>query len=238
MTDNPPSSGPSSFGMITSGPVKNALRDRTLDFVRAELPNWRDDPTRPAEDAEERLNAQLCKYLNVVSRTKFPMVFFHHEEKQTAGRRVDISAGPVEAQNVGMVLHTIYDPFLVFEGKRLPPPAGQPLRVKEYLTGGAQRSGGMQRFKLGLHGAKHEVAALIGYVQQDTVTAWFNEINGWIAGFDALKDPAESWTLTEQLSNLVEDQERRVSACKSSHPRPTPEFTSPILLHHLWVQMA
>lgn len=238
MTDNPPSSGPSSFGMITSGPVKNALRDRTLAFVQAELPNWRDDPTRPAEEAEERLNAQLCKYLNVVSRTKFPMVFFHHEEKQTAGRRVDISAGPVDAQNVGMVFHTIYDPFLVFEGKRLPPPSGQPQRAKEYLTGGAQRTGGIQRFKLGLHGEKLEVAAMIGYIQGNTASAWHHEINGWIAGFNALKDSAESWTLAEQLNNFVDDPVQRIGTCQSMHPRPTPAFTSPILLHHLWVRMA
>jgi len=81
--------------------------------VHSELPGWRDDPNRPPEDAEERLNAQLCKYLNVTSRSRFPMVHFSHEEKQTATRRVDMSALPIAAVIIGETYHTIYDPFLV-----------------------------------------------------------------------------------------------------------------------------
>src|SRR5437879_2820115 len=90
-----------SRGQITSGITSNTLVERTLEFVRGELPKWRDDPARPTEESEERLNAQLCKYLNVSSGRSFPMVHFHHEEKQTGIRRVDFSALPSEHQFVG-----------------------------------------------------------------------------------------------------------------------------------------
>ncbi len=54
----------------------------------------RDDPDRAPEEAEERLNAQLCKFLNVATGDRFPMVLFSHEEKQTGTRRVDLAANP------------------------------------------------------------------------------------------------------------------------------------------------
>src|SRR5258706_2766108 len=93
-------------GQITSGLATNTLADKTLEFVRDELPNWRDDPTRPAEESEERLNAQLCKFLNVASRQNFPMVYFHHEENQTRNRSIDFSALPSASQFIGSTFHS------------------------------------------------------------------------------------------------------------------------------------
>ena len=78
-------------GRITEGPT-TSLVERTLEFVFSELANWRDDPDRPTEDAEERLNAQLCKYLTRAASDRFPIDVFYYEEKQTGTRRVDISA--------------------------------------------------------------------------------------------------------------------------------------------------
>ncbi|MGA7896265.1 MAG: hypothetical protein WCA49_23820, partial [Candidatus Sulfotelmatobacter sp.] len=80
--------------------------------MRTELAGWRDDRDRAPEEAEERLNAQLCKYLNVAASHRFPMVLFSHEEKQTGTRRVDMSALPISGEFIGQTYHTIYDPFL------------------------------------------------------------------------------------------------------------------------------
>ena len=41
---------------ITSGIELNTLVKETLDFFLRHLPGWRDDPERPEEDSEERLN--------------------------------------------------------------------------------------------------------------------------------------------------------------------------------------
>ncbi len=235
MADDFQSAGVPSYGAITTGVQKNTLVERTLAFVRDQLPLWRDDPTRPHEEAEERLNAQVCKFLNVASRQDFPMVHFHHEEKQGPFRRVDLSANPVP-QFTGAMYRSIYDPFLVFESKRLPAPKGQPQREKEYVTGGKLRSGGIQRFKLGLHGADHEVAAMIGYLQAGTVVDWFAHINEWIGELSRVVPPEEeSWTSDEQLNGLVTDTFRRAASADSTHPRIA---GSSIRLRHLWIELS
>jgi hypothetical protein len=171
-----------------------------LEFVFAELARWRDDPDRAPEEAEERLNAQLCKYLNVAASHRFPMVLFSHEEKQTGTRRVDVAALPISGGFIGQTYHTIYDPFLVFEGKRLPAPSLS--REREYVTGGTEKSGGIQRFKLALHGAQQKTAAIVGYVQTGDLEGWHSLINGWIR--ELASDTAavdEKWSVDEQLAD-------------------------------------
>lgn len=235
MADDFPSAAVPSYGAITTGVQKNTLVERTLAFVHEKLPAWRDDPTRVPEAAEERLNAQVSKFLNVTSREEFPMVHFHHEEKQGPFRRVDLSANPVAPQFVGATFHSIYDPFLVFEGKRLPAPKGQPHREKEYLTGGKLRSGGVQRFKLGLHGAEHEAAAMIGYLQAGTAAEWFARLNGWILELSRVVPPEEeSWASDEQLSGFANDTGRQLASADSVHPRPVGSL---IRLRHLWIEL-
>jgi hypothetical protein len=203
----------------------------------AELPNWRDTPNRPVEESEERLNAQLCKHLEVTARHSLRMVFFHHEEKQTGTRRVDFSASPTEKGFVGTMFHTIYDPFLVLEGKRLPPPKNGG-REREYVTGGDAKSGGIQRFKLGLHGAKHEIAVMIGYVQADTPAEWNARINSWIRELeDTVQSDGTKWSSTDRLSGFAENNGKRVATSLSKHLRSGDVFSPNISIHHLWLRM-
>ena len=222
-------------GRISQGPT-DALVERTLHFVYKELAAWRDDPDRPLEEAEERLNAQLCKYLNVAASNHFPMVLFFHEEKQTGIRRVDVSASPKTAGFVGQTYHTIYDPFLVLEGKRLPAPSSS--REREYVTGGAIKSGGIQRFKLGLHGARQTIAALIGYVQKGELESWRDRINEWIR--DLANDRTvveEKWSIDEQLTALSEDRALSISSASSVHERVNSAISPQITIQHFWVLM-
>lgn len=136
------------IGKITSGLVLDTLALKTIDFVYTQLPAWRDDPDRLDEESENKLNLQLCKFLNSHARNDFPTVFFQHEEYQSGRTIVDISALPIKTSTIGARTYTIYDPIVVLEGKRLPAPSLD--REKEYVTGGIQhKSGGIQRFKLG-----------------------------------------------------------------------------------------
>jgi hypothetical protein len=160
-----------SSGKIISGITREStLVLSTMNFVCNQLPNWRDDPDRPDEKSEDKLNLQLCKFLDSRARHDFPMVRFDREEPQAGRRRADLAASPVEATVIGAKQHTIYDPFLIFEGKRLPAPSSD--REKEYVTGLNQRSGGIQRFKLGLHAADMVLAAIIGYIQEFSPREW------------------------------------------------------------------
>lgn len=223
-------------GKITSGIQPGALVRRTTSFIRENLPAWRDDPEREHVDSEESLNAQLCKFLNVVARqSDFSMVYFHHEERQSGRRRVDLSALPTLGMWIGPRHHSIYDPFLVMEGKRLPAPTLD--REREYVTGGEKLNGGIQRFKLGLHGASVRAAALIGYVQDGTPAEWHTTINEWISNLTGGKDKDEIWSLKDRLQKLTDDPEAGVSMCESVHLRVN-AVSDRAQMSHLWVEMA
>jgi hypothetical protein len=141
----PSSSG--SVGRITAGPADGCLVATTMEFVWNSLASWRDHPDRPSEVAEEALNAQLSMFLSAKASQEFPMVQFHHEQRQTQGRRVDMAAHPTSPVIICGTYFSIFRPITLMEGKRIPPP--EKAREKEYVTGGEKQSGGIQRFKLG-----------------------------------------------------------------------------------------
>jgi hypothetical protein len=227
-----------SSGKITSGISHNSLTIQTVDFVYNNLAPWRDDPHRQNESAEDKLNLQLCKHLDSKARNDFPMVRFNHEEYQTERRRIDISASPAKSVVIGVKLYTIYDPFLVLECKRLPAPSKD--REKEYVSGGRnEKSGGIQRFKLGLHGEILDIAVIIGYIQDNSSNFWQNKINEWILEFS--KDHNADcciWSENEILRVFEEDLEKAISRYRSEHNRIlNHNNTKNIELHHLWVLM-
>lgn len=222
----------SSQGRITSGLASGTAVTKTLQFVRTQLPRWRDLPERPNVSGEEELNGQLCKFLNAAARREnFSMAFFHHEERQTGRRRVDLSALPPDPTVIEGRSYTILDPFLVLEGKRLPPPTKD--REREYVTGGQKTSGGIQRFKFGLHGASLSQAGMIGYVQQNSFNEWFTSINVWIA---ELAETSQEWSLDDGLDELRADSSERIATCTSYHERVDAD-TQQIQLSHLWVDL-
>jgi len=218
---------------ITSGP-KTTLAEKTLQFVLKSLPVWRDDPDRTHAESEEALNAQLCKFLSVRAAREFPMIHFHHEERQTGTRRVDLSALPTIAVTIGPTSYTKYDPILVFEGKRLPAPTRD--REREYVTGGSKKSGGIQRFKLSLHGAALDTAAMIGYVQNGQLSDWHDSINAWISEVVASGGSSEErWAPEDLLGPFSNEADTGTGSCDSVHNRVN--NVSPIRLRHMWVLM-
>ena len=227
------SSNNSVHGRLTHGPAPDSAVDKTLQFVYGQLPVWRDKPHRINETSEEALNAQLCKHLNAAARREeFSMAHFHHEERQGKRRRVDLSAQPVDTTVIEG--RTYYDDqaFLVIEGKRLP--ADRKSREREYVTGDNKQSGGIQRFKLGLHGAEFARAAIIAYVQGSTPTAWFQTINCWIE--DLANSTDASWAMSDQLDSFQLNPVARTSQAVSTHAR-TASSSPTIELTHFSVDM-
>jgi hypothetical protein len=228
-------SSASPHGRITSGVSADAAAIKTLEFIERHLAAWRDDPDRSrAERRERELNSQLCKFLNVVARHDFPMVHFHHEEPQGVRHSADISASPIDGGWIEGTQYTKYDPILVMEGKRLPTPGSG--REREYVASatGDKPGGGVQRFKLGLHGARLSIAGMVGYVQAKTCADWFAEINKWVDELASSGDPL--WSRDDRLDRFILDSGTRVSRCESQHTRTT--VASPaICLTHLWVEM-
>ena len=77
----------------TFGSPPKGLRDRlvfeVIDFVYVKLSCWRDDPKRPYESAEKKLNSQLCTYLNFQTRLEEKLYMFSAEEFQKGERQVE-----------------------------------------------------------------------------------------------------------------------------------------------------
>jgi len=230
--------GKPAIGKITSGLAPDTLALETIDFVYTQLPAWRDDPYRLNEQSENKLNLQLCKFLDSYARNSFPMVRFDHEEYQTGRSSVDISASPVADTNLEAIFYsTRYNPIIVFECKRLPTPSHS--REKEYVTGGTKhKKGGIQRFKLGLHGAKHDIAAMIGYLQEGSASDWHDKVNKWIAELSSGTIPDVClWNISEMLDKLEVDSSKGIANCRSTHNRIGSVKSNQILIRHLWIAM-
>jgi len=225
------------FGKITSGIAPSTLELKIINFVKEQLPLWRDDSNLPDEQSERKLNLHLYKFLDVKARNDFPSIRFGHEEPQLGRRSVDISASPVTEIIIGVSLYTIYDPVIVFECKRLPAPPND--REKEYVTGGIKHNkGGIQRFKLGLHGANYDIVSMIGYIQEGSVSDWHDKINNWIVELsnDTTADICV-WETSEMLEKLEVSSSKGVANCRSTHNRSGSVKSNKILIHHLWVTM-
>lgn len=231
-----PQPGGSSFGRLAGQPSsEDGPVPRTLEFIRTQLPVWRDDPERPQVDPERRINATFCSFLNSRARAQFPMVAFQPEEPQTGKSDVDFGVHGTDTIVVGTRCYTIYDPFLVIEAKRLPAPPPKD-REREYVTGTDKQTGGIQRFKLGLHGAEVETAAMVGYIEKHTPQHWYGLINGWIEELAVCtaKDGCV-WSVTETLQHLQCDSVHDVASSRSIHQRKHGCLTTTITIHHLWI---
>jgi len=225
-----------SNGQITSGITLRESVLKIINFISVQLPFWRDDPVRIDEQAESRLNTQLSKFLNYRAREYFPMFRFDHEEPQEGIRSLDISVSP----GIGMVIeariYTIYDPVLVIECKRLPAPKKE--REKEYVSSLSpdKKSGGIQRFKLGLHGKQYDLAVMIGYIQKQINGSWLETINKWIK--ELVEKPIGDgcvWADDEMLYLLEDDAYTGVIKCNSTHRRTA--NNGKIEIRHLWIVM-
>lgn len=110
-------------------------------------------------------------------------------------------------------------------------------REREYVTGGNKKSGGIQRFKLGLHGAHQEQAAILAYIQSGLPDAWLTQVNAWIdAETTTPSASGERWTSDEKLINFAEDSVRRTGQASSEHARDN-SISDKILIKHLWIVM-
>lgn len=223
-------------GQITSGIKTRTFQLSIINFIKRQLPIWRDDPDRPLEQSEHKLNSQLSKFLNLEARKYFPMIQFSHEEPQFGNRDVDISVSPEEEIIIEAQTYNKYEPVLVIECKRLP--AASPDREIEYVTGTKPNkiSGGIQRFKLGLHGAKHDLAAMVGYIQSNTAQHWYLKINSWI--LELAKKPIGDGCVwfDDSLTAFEGNESKGIHSCHSIHSR-TSNKVNKIELYHLWIAM-
>ncbi len=211
-------------------------RDALADFIAGALPAWRDDPERPAATAEASLTSQLSGFLNSRSRLSngWDILQFRIEEPDeiVRGRSIDLVAAPsgvriwIEGRR-----YSQYETLLPVECKRLPTPSGSERDVREYLHSRHGLRGGVQRFKAGVHGAAHDRAAMIAYLQSGDISAWSRQVAQWI---EELSASQPDWTPHDALRLDRHDVAARTAQLSSSHAR---KGLKELNIDHLWIEM-
>lgn len=232
LADSParsPSSGALSPGIHRPGTFLHQL----IEFVAEHLPGWRDDPDRPQLRSEREMTAQLSMYLNSVARSGLDVVQFQIETPDDVqhGRSIDLTALPSgQPLYVAGRRYTKFQVLLPIECKRLPTPEDPRRDPREYVTTGEFARGGIQRFKLGFHGATHSIAVIIGYIQAENAETWVRRINEWIAELARVDTSWAGEMLTVDTTTGV------VHRARSLHSRGA-AGRSAIELQHLWIEI-
>lgn len=108
-------------------------------------------------------------------------------------------------------------------------------RKREYVIGHENggkpiHCGGIERYKLSIHGGNRNHAGMIGYLQDGTPDIWRKEVNAWISDLSA-QTHEPPWSETEQLT--PHEINGRVASCSSIAIRAD----STLRLTHLWIDL-
>lgn len=231
------SNSSSSSGNLAPDLLPKGLSLRVvLNFVESQLPLWRDSPDRTRDTAETVLTSHLAAYLSDAARHSqgLDILQFRTEvpDEICKGRKIDLAPAPCGAiLLVNGRRYTYSDILIPIECKRFPIPKSKDRDEREYVTNAPKSTGGIQRFKAGLHGGAHLMGAMIGYVQADPASAWFKRVSAWID--DIVKSGEPGWSDDDLL--VFEREAAGVHCYRSLHVRQN--SLPDIGLQHFWIDM-
>jgi hypothetical protein len=203
--------------------------EKVIFFVYKYLCKWRNSKKWSNKESERILNSDLVKYLMKHARTNEMEVNFFSEEPQGKVHAIDLVACHYD-KNV----ESYSDAIMVFECKRLTNDISGK-RKYEYVTGHKDIKGGIQRFKLEVHGKDYDIVGMIGYIQTGVCSEWQKNINKYIDTICGNPDEdGLHWNKNECLNIIEYDEKKGKTRSKSLHPRLT---KSDITIHHLWINM-
>lgn len=207
---------------VSRDAVLNAIEGGLAEFAgRGELRNIKN---------EKGITNRLCKILS-----GHKLIYFHHEgmqdEETGTSPSVDLEAIATTETVFEARLFAREETLMAIEAKRLPSPSKQ--REREYLVGHDKPSGGIERFKRGIHGKQSAAWAILGYVQKPDFKSWREKINGWIDDLSKTAKPPGFWDAAEKLEVVAENV--TTMRGRSRHKRQHDEKTDKIEVAHLWV---
>ncbi|TFF33954.1 hypothetical protein [Mucilaginibacter psychrotolerans] len=228
-----PISGNISFGITADDSIK-----AVIGFLRINLLKFASDNKNHRILPEESTNQLLCGFLNKEAK-KEPFRFQpEFIEEISSGRSPKVDFGTLSDEEKIVISDREYgedDSFFSFEAKRLPTPGSG--REREYVTGIAPKvSGGIERFKKGVHGAKIKYAAIVGYVQKETFNHWFLKINGWIDEL-AVIDSTGLWKTTDKLACDDINVPVFIELFSAHNRIATGATLTNIELYHFWIDL-
>ncbi|CAK8724843.1 hypothetical protein KKHLCK_15150 [Candidatus Electrothrix laxa] len=197
MNQSPPGRMLGGIGALL-GPPQNTQFQMVVKVIKTILPKFADAAMKEGIENENGLNRKLTRFIDNAAEN-----FLAQPESME-----DETRGDSPAVDIGIYLKvddTGIDPpkITVFEGKRLTTKLPKKRR-REYVIGHEEKGkhvpcGGIERFKLGIHGRKINHAGMIGYLQNETAKIWHEKINSWIR--ELCQQPSEpAWSKQEQLT--------------------------------------
>lgn len=189
-------------------------RRRILSFLRSNLSDFSNDyktsVTSLNQSNEIKLENDISKELS----------FFLNNMIEDSGYVFGFQAvGPdILVRQYRAKMHS--DALFFIEAKRLPPTSD-----KDYVTTG------IGRFKEEKHGKRHDVAAMLGYVQEDDFNHWHGKVNSWIEDLIPATDKELKWENQDKLKKVKVTE---IGEYSSKHSRIS---KGPITLHHFWINL-
>jgi len=119
-----------------------------------------------------------------------------------------------------------HKPAFLMEAKRLPTPTST--REKEYVVGltpSGNPNGGIERFKLGKHGAGHSHCGMLAFIEKEEYQDWLGNVNSWIT------ELFPSWTDNELLK--LQRKQSHYNHYQSKIEREKDE----VQLDHFWIKI-
>ncbi len=216
------------------GPPSQVQFKKILQLVNKSLPLFALSVIRDGIKNEDGLNRSLSCFITNLSR-KNDLPFFSQNESME-----NEADGHSPATDIGIFLHipdvAIRTPKVaVFEGKRLTTQL-EKKRQCEYVYGHEKNGkhvtcGGIERFKLKIHGSSFNQAGMIGYIQDGTPLDWYNRVNGWISVLAENDGHEPKWSDEERLMSL-EREGKVFRSCSIVY-----RHDSEINLAHLWIDL-
>ncbi len=156
---------------------------------------------------EDYITKQISRFLNVKNKG----YLFEPEAK----------CGP-DLQVIVFKTFNLHDtPIFVIEAKRLRKNSG-----KNYVQG---ETGGIERFKNEKHGEMFDIAAMLGYVEEEDFSFWHKKVNGWIEALVNNENSDIFWEMNDKLNKIAISE---IGEYSSVHKRKT---LNDIVLHNFWL---
>lgn len=204
---------------------KGLIIENVVSFIEINLVKFQQEYINEENDSEERISQFLTNFLSDSAKDEAFIFCKEAIQEQEKGndRRVDI----------GVFMHRFdRSPFFTIEAKRLPTPGAD--REREYVIGiKKKKSGGIERYKLNLHGTDINKSAIVAYIEKNDFNFWLQEINSWIDDLvNGDQNDGIEWSQNDKLINGVDLSLDKVKKYSATHSRIT---KSPISIMHYFI---
>jgi len=226
-----------SSGQLTHGIELNSSINSIIDYLQEQLSIFKSKYQGNSLAVEDTLNENLFILLqrNIGVRP----YFFKPEKIQDphSGISAKTDIGVLSLAEQFVVLDRVFnenEAFFEIECKRLPTSGHN--REREYVIGNDRPSGGIERFKKGIHGKNLKHSAIIGYVQQNDFQFWLSKINSWID--DLIISSKDEWLSDDKLNKIRSEDEEGWIKLESNNIRIDKESDiETIRILHFWVNL-